>query len=48
MLKKFISKKTLKTEKLRERYDEDDKIFDGISFHPVETIEEVLELVFTN
>jgi len=33
-------------EKLRERYKDDEKIFDGISFHPVETIEEVLELVF--
>ena len=49
-VKKFLfPKQNVKDyEKLRERYDDDDKIFDGISFHPVETIEEVLELVFTN
>ena len=47
-VKKFLfPKQNVKDyEKLRERYDDDDKIFDGISFHPVETIEEVLELVF--
>jgi len=49
-VKKFLfPKQNVKDyEKLRERYDDNDKIFDGISFHPVETIEEVLELVFTN
>ena len=47
-VKKFLfPKQNVKDyEKLRERYEDDDKIFDGISFHPVETIEEVLELVF--
>ncbi len=47
-VKKFLfPKQNVKDyEKLRERYKDDDKIFDGISFHPVETIEEVLELVF--
>ena len=47
-VKKFLfPKQNVKDyDKLRERYKDDDKIFDGISFHPVETIEEVLELVF--
>ena len=49
-VKKFLfPKQNVKDyEKLRERYEDDDKIFDGISFYPVETIEEVLELVFVN
>tara|TARA_B100000902_G_scaffold62851_1_gene69761 strand:- start:3788 stop:7060 length:3273 start_codon:yes stop_codon:yes gene_type:complete len=33
-------------DKLREKYKDNNDIFDGITFHPVERIEEVLELVF--
>ena len=49
-VKKFLfPKQNVKDyDKLRERYDDDDKIFDGITFHPVETIEEVLDLVFVD
>ncbi len=47
-VKKFLfPKENLKDyDKLREKYKNDDAVFDGISFHPVERIEEVLDLVF--
>ena len=47
-VKKFLYPKDNQKdyEKLREKYKSNDSIFNDISFHPVETIQEVLELIF--
>ena len=49
-VKKFLFPKQNEKDykKLREKYKDNESIFDGIEFHPVEKIEEVLDLVFVD